>query len=110
MNKLYFLHGLKGSPYGTKAVFFQEYFKHITIPSLPENIYERADIINNLILEPSFIIGSSLGGLSAIMFAMEKPNLVSGLVLLAPAVGFFDENIVDNKRHGFPLAQMLLEG
>ena len=33
------------------------------------------------------IVGSSLGGLTALMYAMSHPEMVHGLVLLAPAVG-----------------------
>ena len=40
--------------------------------------------------EPMVIAGSSLGGLTAIMYAMKRPEMVKGLVLLAPAVGSRD--------------------
>ena len=36
------------------------------------------------------ITGSSLGGLTAIMYAMKRPEMVGGLVLFAPAVGSKD--------------------
>jgi len=36
------------------------------------------------------ITGSSLGGLTAIMYAMKHPEMVGGLVLFAPAVGSKD--------------------
>jgi pimeloyl-ACP methyl ester carboxylesterase len=45
------------------------------------------------------VVGSSLGGLTALLFAMHKPQRVEAMVLLAPAVGtsrpdLFDENQV----------------
>jgi pimeloyl-ACP methyl ester carboxylesterase len=43
------------------------------------------------------VVGSSLGGLTALLLAMRKPQWVEGMVLLAPAVGtgrpdLFDPN------------------
>ena len=39
------------------------------------------------------VIGSSLGGLTALMVAIEHPELMNALLLLAPAVGCRDESI-----------------
>jgi len=90
MNNLYFLHGLESSPKGTKAVLLKKHFPRCIVPHLPPDLNERDRIIEDLITEPSWIVGSSLGGLSAIFFAMKKPDLVKEMVLLAPAVGFYD--------------------
>jgi len=90
MNMLYFFHGMEASPQGTKAQFLRKHYPDIIIPELPPDIYKRIEIINNLVTEPAYLIGSSLGGLSALFFAMEKPDLVKEMILLAPAVGFSD--------------------
>jgi len=45
-------------------------------------------------------IGSSLGGLTAIMYAMRHPRMVKGLVLLAPAVGSKSKQILADREEG----------
>ena len=87
---IYFFHGLKGTPQGIKARHLATKIKGIETPFLPENLAKRMEIVRELISKPSYIIGSSLGGLTAILFANERPELVKGLVLIAPAVGFYD--------------------
>ncbi len=93
MSKLYFLHGMESSPQGTKSRLIRKTYPNCIIPELPPDIHRRNDILLNLIKEPAWIIGSSLGGLSALLFAMDNPGLVRGMVLLAPAVGFFAKDI-----------------
>ncbi|MGK0289206.1 MAG: putative alpha/beta hydrolase family esterase [bacterium] len=90
MNNLFFLHGLEGSPQGTKSQFLRKHYPSIQIPSLSSDIFEREIILDQLIQVPSYLVGSSLGGLSSILYAQRKPEHVKGMVLLAPAVGSFD--------------------
>ena len=97
MSKLYFLHGMESSPKGTKAQLLRRHYPDCVIPRLPPDITKRLGILKELITEPSWIIGSSLGGLSSLMFAMEKPKLVKEMIILAPAVGFFDSNIFNEQ-------------
>ena len=85
-----FLHGLKGGPNGTKGVFLRKRFPYCLTPRLPENMHQRMAIVREIVKEPSWIVGSSLGGLNALFFAMQSPELVRGMVLIAPAVGFHD--------------------
>lgn len=85
---LFFLHGLESSPQGFRARYLRERFPHIKVPSLPKDIWRRRAILEDLIQEPALFVGSSLGGLSALDFAVRNPQLTLGLVLLAPAVGF----------------------
>ena len=87
---VFFFHGLKGSPLGTKSTFLKSKIEGIKLPILSEDLEERMTKVRALITVPSYIIGSSLGGLTAILLALESPNLVKGLVLIAPAVGFFE--------------------
>ncbi len=93
MKNIYFLHGMESSPKGTKAQLLKKHYPGCIIPHLPPDLKERDKILNDLITSPSWLIGSSLGGLSALFFAMEKPDLVKEMVLLAPAVGFFDPQL-----------------
>jgi len=69
----------------------KKHFPHCQIPSLPMDLEGRGTIVNSLITKPSLLVGSSLGALSAILFAMKNPELVSGLLLLAPLVGLFEK-------------------
>ncbi|MDH5560757.1 MAG: alpha/beta hydrolase [Deltaproteobacteria bacterium] len=97
MEKIFLLHGLKGSPHGTKATFLRQYFPDIVVLDLPPALDQRMEAIQRKIDTPSYIVGSSLGGLCALLFAMEKPELVKGMVLLAPAVDLFDSSGVEER-------------
>ncbi|MDX2471340.1 MAG: YqiA/YcfP family alpha/beta fold hydrolase [SAR324 cluster bacterium] len=94
---VFFFHGLKGSPLGIKSTFLKSQINGIKLPNLSEDLTERMEKVRGLITEPSYIIGSSLGGLTAILFAQESPHLIKGLVLIAPAVGFFDASLYPQK-------------
>ncbi len=93
MKNLYFLHGMESSPKGTKAQLLKKHYPDCIIPHLPPDLKKRDKILNDLVKTPSWLIGSSLGGLSALFFAMDKPHLVKEMILLAPAVGFFDSQL-----------------
>lgn len=91
MKNLFFFHGMESSPMGTKAQLIRKHFPDCTIPQLPVDLTKREWIVEDLVTEPSWLVGSSLGGLSALLFAMKKPELVKEMILLAPAVGFFTD-------------------
>lgn len=88
---LLFFHGLYGSPEGQKALLVKKHFPECQIPLLPMDLKGRATILESLISTPSLLVGSSLGALSSILFAIKNPELVSGLLLLAPLVGLFEK-------------------
>jgi pimeloyl-ACP methyl ester carboxylesterase len=88
-----FLHGLDSSPRGTKARLLKKRYPHCLIPSLPPDIHERVRIVERRLVEPLLMVGSSLGGLTALMVAMKHPETVEGMVLMAPAVGLSDPNL-----------------
>ena len=90
---LCFLHGLDSSPQGTKASLLRAYDPRCLIPNLPPDINERLKVLEHGLREPMLIVGSSLGGLTALMYAMSHPEMVNGLVLLAPAVGIKIEDL-----------------
>jgi pimeloyl-ACP methyl ester carboxylesterase len=98
--KLAFFHGLDSSPEGTKGRLLTERYPSLYAPSLPGDINERLRIVENEIRDPMLIVGSSLGGLTGLLFALKYPALVKGLVLLAPAVGFFDRTILNPEQLG----------
>ena len=91
--RLCFLHGLDSSPQGTKSRLLKTHYPDCLIPSLPTDIHERVRIVEQELHEPMLVIGSSLGGLTALMVAIEHPELMNALLLLAPAVGCRDESI-----------------
>ena len=97
MNSLIFLHGLGSSPEGTKACFLKKLYPYIKIPPLSADPLERLYFIENYIKEPSILIGSSLGGLTSIMFCIKHPDFVKSLLLLAPAVWTYDQNILKHE-------------
>lgn len=84
---------MESSPKGTKAQILKRKYPDCIIPELPPDVSRREEIINATITSPSYIVGSSLGGLSAILFAMKHPDLVKGMILLAPAVGSYVDGI-----------------
>jgi pimeloyl-ACP methyl ester carboxylesterase len=91
---LCFFHGLDSSPQGTKAGLLKNIYPECWIPELPPDIYRRVEIASEGIKEPTVVIGSSLGGLTAIMVAIQHPKMVKGMVLMAPAVGCTDQSIL----------------
>jgi pimeloyl-ACP methyl ester carboxylesterase len=82
-----FFHGMDSSPQGTKSTLLRGHYPRIWIPALPPDVEARLDILDREMNRPMVVVGSSLGGLTAILFAMRKPQRVEGMVLLAPAVG-----------------------
>jgi predicted alpha/beta hydrolase family esterase len=91
---LCFFHGLDSSPGGTKARLLKKTYPECWIPELPPDIYKRIDIVEIGITAPAVVIGSSLGGLTAVMYAMAHPEMIRGMVLMAPAVGCTDKSIL----------------
>lgn len=91
-----FQHGMESSPLGTKAQFIKQHYPECLIPELPPDIHKRMAIIEKLVQKPVRIVGSSLGGLSALLFAISNPGLVEGMILISPAVGFFDQSIFND--------------
>jgi hypothetical protein len=96
MNVIY-LHGFASGPQSSKAQFFRLRFEErgiaMQIPDLSEGNFEGLTITGQLrVIEriPSagdILIGSSMGGYLAALYAARHPE-VTKLVLLAPAFGF----------------------
>ena len=99
--RLCFLHGLDSSPQGTKARLLKSYEPACLIPELPADIHARVKFLEDLLLEPVLLIGSSLGGLTALLYAMRSPGMVRGMVLCAPAVGTRDVKLFTEEEEEF---------
>lgn len=98
MPRILYLHGFASSPSSKKARIFAERFAalgiDITIPDLAEDNFAGLTISGQLGViereargEPTAIIGSSLGGYLAALYASRNPS-VERVVMMAPAFGF----------------------
>ena len=85
-----FLHGLESSSKGAKAVFLGGHFPEMKIPDFRGSLSERMQSLYAILAgrDNIILIGSSFGGLMATVFAMEYPDAVKRIVLLAPALNF----------------------
>jgi pimeloyl-ACP methyl ester carboxylesterase len=96
--KYVYLHGLASSPQSTKAQFFRKGFAEkgldLEIPVLDGGDFTHLSITGQLHIvdaavagQPSVVMGSSLGGYLAALYAARHAN-IEKLVLLAPALRF----------------------
>lgn len=95
-----YLHGFASGPRSRKAEFFADRLKALgvplEIPDLAEGDFQNLTVSKQLKLlenimrdEPAILIGSSLGGYLAALYAARHEN-IQRLVLLAPAFDFYD--------------------
>jgi uncharacterized protein len=94
-----YLHGFASSPGSRKARFFRERFRELgiglEIPDLAEGDFRNLTLTAQLNViaqvtrdQPVSLIGSSMGGYLAALYAARHPGDVEKLVLLAPAFSF----------------------
>jgi predicted esterase YcpF (UPF0227 family) len=99
MTRVVYLHGFASSPHSSKAQFFRQKFEAtgvaMEIPQLDEGRFEELTISGQLRVveravgdQPAILIGSSLGGYLAALYASRQTAQVEKLVLLAPAFQF----------------------
>ena len=98
MTRVLYLHGFASGPSSSKARYFREQFEasrlHIEVPELAGGDFEHLTVTGQLAViercangEPVGLIGSSLGGYLAALYAARHPE-VERVVLLAPAFDF----------------------
>jgi pimeloyl-ACP methyl ester carboxylesterase len=98
MNRILYLHGFASGPTSSKARFFHDRLAaagaDAEVLDLAEGDFEHLTITGQLAVieraaygEPVSLIGSSLGGYLAALYAARHPD-VRRVVLLAPAFGF----------------------
>ena len=96
--RVLYLHGFASSPASRKARFFAEKLEalglSVEIPDLAEGDFEGLTLSKQLTLierlgrhEPAIVIGSSLGGYLAALYAARHAE-VDRVILLAPALRF----------------------
>ncbi|AFY38852.1 protein of unknown function UPF0227 [[Leptolyngbya] sp. PCC 7376] len=94
MIRTIYLHGFASSPKSRKAQYFLEHIPDLFVPDLNQEDFGKLTVsrqieqVRELLIEPSYIIGSSLGGLTAALLAEKYPELIKKIVLMAPAFQF----------------------
>jgi pimeloyl-ACP methyl ester carboxylesterase len=98
MKRAIYLHGFASGPASRKARFFREQLEQagylVSVPDLAAGEFERLTVTRQLAVieneagtEADLILGSSLGGYLAALYASTHPA-IQGVVLIAPAFGF----------------------
>lgn len=100
MAQILYLHGFASGPQSTKGRYFANQFAQIgaqtATPDLNEGdffgltITRQLKLVDKIVQEtsPRLLIGSSMGGYLAALYAAARPELVPALMLMAPAFGF----------------------
>lgn len=90
-----FIHGLESSSQGTKGVFFKDKFPDMFVEDFFGTFEERMATMTNLLdgKNDLILVGSSLGGLMATLFASRAEKKIKKLILLAPALNFVPPKI-----------------
>lgn len=87
---LVFLHGLESSAYGSKYLALQAVWPEVLAPDTEGvlDVEQRLAIVERELagLDDLVLVGSSFGGLVAVLFADRHPERVRGYVLCAPAL------------------------
>lgn len=83
-----FIHGQESSSQGTKGLFFRDLFPEMIIPNFAGDVSTRMSELSGILLDKRGIImiGSSLGGLMAALYAFQNQDRIRKLILLAPAL------------------------
>ena len=94
-----FLHGLDSSGSGTKGTYFAGRYPDMLRPDFHGTLQERMNQLDQLIsrYHELIAVGSSFGGLMAVLLAIAQPDRVKRLILLAPALNFHEYRIPDRK-------------
>ncbi len=98
MTRILYLHGFASGPSSTKACYFREVLERaggqVSVPDLAAGDFENLTITGQLAVigdaaagEPVSLMGSSMGGYLAALYAARHPE-VQRLVLLAPGFAF----------------------
>lgn len=97
--RIVYLHGFASSPQSGKAQYFKQKFAGcgvpMEIPQLDEGNFEALTITGQLGVvdravagQPAVLMGSSLGGYLAALYAARHPQNVERVILMAPAFRF----------------------
>ncbi len=96
-SRIVFIHGSESNSQTYKAVLLRRLFPAMVVPDFTGPLTERMQQLESILGQETgwTIIGSSLGGLMAALFASRHPEQVRKLVLLAPALSLpaFSEEV-----------------
>ena len=94
--KVLFCHGLESAPHGGKYQALCEWGFEVFAPDCRGmNLQERVDLVSSIISEYPYVVGSSYGGITAVLAAMKAQVELRGLVLCAPALERAEEPNTD---------------
>ncbi len=104
-NPIIFIHGQESSSQGTKGRFFSELVPEMVIPDFRGDVSTRMTKLNEILSGRSQItmIGSSLGGLMAALFAFQNQDKLKKLILLAPALNLPEFDPYLSRRLALPV-------
>lgn len=87
-----FIHGLEGSSKGYKATLLTRLFPDLICPQFTGSPEQRMEQLDEILTgkQDISIVGSSLGGLMATLYAFQNPDSINRLLLLAPALPVYD--------------------
>ncbi len=87
-NRLVFIHGSGSSSQTYKAGLLRSRFPGMVVPDFSGSLEERMEQLESILATGRdwILIGSSLGGTMAVLFAARHPAQARKLVLLAPAL------------------------
>ena len=104
-NSTIFIHGQESSSQGNKAVFFKDLFPEMIIPDFVGDVGNRMSKLNEILKDKNGIImiGSSLGGLMASLYAFQNQNRMKKLILLAPAINLSEFSQYLSKKLSLPV-------
>lgn len=99
MIKSVFLHGLDSSGSGTKGRFFSTRYPDMMRPDFNGTLQERMTHLRIVLGDGGqfIVVGSSFGGLMGACLAMDQPERVHRLIMLAPALNFHEFQVPERK-------------
>ncbi|ORJ55899.1 alpha/beta hydrolase [Geothermobacter hydrogeniphilus] len=103
--KILFLHGLESGPHGSKYQALKNRFGDVLAPDCTGifDAEQRLVVILDTLRDekgPFLVVGSSMGGLMALLLERRAPELVAGMILCAPAL--HRDEAVGLKAEGLP--------
>jgi len=100
-----FIHGQESSSKGSKGVFFRNLFPEMIIPDFEGELSKRMSELYEYLADKKGIImiGSSLGGLMAALYAFQNKDRIKKLILLAPAINLAEFSPYLNDKLSIPV-------
>lgn len=99
-----YAHGRDGTPWGAKVTALRSAGFDVLAPDLRGlDLAARVQRLDELTRKNrGLLVGSSYGGLAAVLLAARAPERVDALVLLAPALQLYEPPVVDPNRLFLP--------